>query len=253
MMKPSIHPSDQASNQALKSQILYQDEDLLALDKPTDFPSIPHPDRPLEEKTMVSLAIEACPELITAWPESSEKGLLHRLDRGTSGVLLFAKNQKTFNELKNNWKKSSIIKTYRALSTLNDPLILKYKLPYLCEIQMGHDLKSKKKMRAVRQDVDLKRIRSKPREALTQVLEIHDLKTKREGLSVYDVKVQITTGVMHQIRVHLMELGLPILGDPLYGEVSDSRLWLHALSIQIKRDSGRSMTIEAPLPKDWIV
>jgi len=235
------------------SLVLFEDEDLLALHKPSDFPSLPHKDRPLNEKTMVSLALEVCPALDHNWPNSLEKGLLHRLDRETSGVLLFAKNQTAYDELKKNWKQSSVIKTYRALSTMVDPRGVEFRTPYLCEIPIGHDLKSKKRMRAVRRDVDLKRIRGEPRRAITRVVYVQDLKTTRHDFPIQDIEVEIKTGVMHQIRVHLMELGLPILGDPLYGEASDSRLWLHAWKIQVLRDSGRSMSIEAPLPDDWIV
>lgn len=230
-------------------RLLHDDPELFALDKPSKMPSVPH--SAAEIDTAVNHGLAHFPGLTRAFPESLEPGLLHRLDNDTSGVLLFAKSPEVFHEIRSIWKTAQVTKTYRAIVTPSAAARARLEqAPFWIETPLGHDVKSDRRMKAIEKDEDLQRIRGKALPARTHVLEAHDL-----GDGRIDVTVEIETGVMHQIRVHLASLGCPIAGDPLYGKAvegtPDSRLWLHAWRIQIARDSGRRMEIEAPLPDLW--
>ena len=92
-------------------------------------------------------------------------------------------------------------------------------------------------------------IRGKPLPARTELLAARPA----PGVSptAQEVRVRIETGVMHQIRCHLASLGWPIVGDPIYGEVPSSRLWLHAETLEFRLASGTWLSVEAALPDGW--
>ena len=100
---------------------------------------------------------------------------------------------------------------------------------------------------------DLKRVREEPQPALTRVL--HWIRVQ-EASGLTDACVEIETGVMHQIRVHLKSLGYPIQGDSIYQGVPSRRLWLHAWKLVVPALPGileTPLTLEAPLPEGWPV
>jgi len=236
--------------------LLADGDGLFAIDKPSGMPSAPISAN--ETGTAVHQALGHFPELVETFPDRLEPGLLHRLDNDTSGALLFARTEDAFGELRANWKTPRVKKTYRALArpaTGGGAGRTLPPTPFLVETALGHDAKSDRRMKPILKDEDLKRIRGNPLPARTHVLAATKL---ADG--TYDFTVEIETGVMHQIRVHLMTLGFPILGDSVYGGAvtatdgggaPESRLWLHAWKIDIHRDSGRRIAIEAPLPGGW--
>jgi 23S rRNA-/tRNA-specific pseudouridylate synthase len=181
-----------------------------------------------------------------------ESGILHRLDTGTSGCLVFAKTQIAFERIHAAWKTHEVLKIYRALSrpALDTPPTLP--LPEPIDLAIGHDIKSKRRMRVISAEWSphqLKtRIRGKPLPALTRVLEHRTLKQ-----GVHELTVAIDTGVMHQIRVHLAHFGLPLLGDPVYGGSPSRRLGLHAWKVRLPSlsSTGLPLDITAPLPEFW--
>jgi 23S rRNA pseudouridine1911/1915/1917 synthase len=221
------------------------------LNKTSGTPSVPHSVQ--ETETAVGAALAHLPALSGIGRQGYEPGILHRLDTGTSGVLVFAKNQATFEIVKNLWKTPEVTKTYRALVKARDParafeLQKPLREPIEITTPLAHDPKSSKKMIALEtvQMIERGLYRGKALPTHTRIISV--LPTSRHG--VLDLEIEIETGVMHQIRCHLASLGWPILGDPLYQGAPAQRLFLHAWKIRIKLPSG-ALEIEAPLPAVW--
>lgn len=222
-------------------EVLFQDTELLIITKPSGLPSVPLLSQPDDKNNATDEVLKIDPNAL----------LLNRIDTGTSGILVFARTPIAFTKYKSLWKTDKIKKFYRAIVSQNlkhapAKKITDYKLPQKFKLQMGHDIKTKKRMRMIRNDHDLKKIRGKPLPAITLLHRVDALKNK-----IFDLELQIETGVRHQIRCTLYELGYPILGDVRYQGASGDRLWLHASRIEITRDSGRVTIVEAPLPKNW--
>ena len=272
------------------SVVLFENSALLALNKPRGLSSAPLPKLASQAPTAVDLALTHCPELKLAFPKSYEPGLLHRLDRDTSGVLLFAKTPATFEALRAAWKSPEVAKFYRAVvtSSLATPMGLT-SLPIEIETPLVRDPKSSKRVLVFDPNhFSLRHETQLP--AHTRLLALTPLVTS--GLSsqvgvgaLFEARVQIYTGVMHQIRVHLSSIGLPIVGDPLYGEShaaghttpsptrtmptpqpNDPRatrapLQLHAEAIQLSGAVAHALNLElidgkftvtSPTPPDWL-
>jgi 23S rRNA pseudouridine1911/1915/1917 synthase len=215
-------------------RILYEDENIFALDKPSGMPSVPLSAEETDSAVSAALkhlgSYETFLEIGRHARHPLEGGILHRLDTGTSGVLVFAKSIEEFERLKKAWKTPLVRKFYRALvpaSTYATP-------PFVIDSEIAHDAKSSKKMISLPSQ---SRIRGNPLPAKTRILAIHPHKS---GL---EVSIEIETGVMHQIRVHLASVGLPILGDPLYGVKTDSRLMLHHERLDLPLRSGEIKSI----------
>jgi 23S rRNA pseudouridine1911/1915/1917 synthase len=219
--------------------IVFEDESFLVLNKAPGVPSVPH--SPAETQTAVSSALASCPDLRDVGFGGLEPGLLHRLDNGTSGLLVFAKNGESFHRLRESWKNGLVKKIYRAkvASEETAPALIPGELRWL----LAHDEKSAKRMIAFPDGIRASsRYRGTPLETLTRIIQLH---------TSTDVEIEIVTGVMHQIRCVLGALGHPILGDPLYGGAISTRLWLHAWRLEIPREDGSTLSLEAPLPARW--
>ncbi len=249
--------------------ILYEDEFFLAVDKPAGLPSAPL--RSDGEDSAVQRVLASYPSLPILREKPLEPGLVHRLDTGTSGVLLFAKSEEAFARVDRAWNTGGVRKIYRALagtsamaseesptSKINISSINNGLKMGRIELSLGHDLKSKKRMRAVTNAEGLKRIRGEPSKAVSEILTVRALQNHggMDDLQVSDVEIRIETGVHHQIRATLSHLGAPIVGDSTYGGAPSERVWLHAwkllLPILVQGEAGRkSLEIVAPLPSQW--
>lgn len=231
-------------------EVLYEDELLIALNKPTGLPSAPI--HAAEESSAVALALKHFPGLPKIKTRKLEPGLVHRLDTGTSGVLLFAKTQAEWERLRELWKRREVTKIYRAIVSSGTkpvgPDHRKIPLPHAIDWPLAHDAKSAKRMRALRPDSRTPKssIRGKPHPARTIILAAEPLSRDR-----FDLTIQIETGVMHQIRCHLAALGTPIAGDAIYRGETAPRLWLHAWKLSYAQADGREREITAPLPESW--
>jgi 23S rRNA pseudouridine1911/1915/1917 synthase len=228
-------------------EILFEDALILAVNKPSGIPS-----HNLPGQTDLNRAKEATMESILLNLRGSDSiFLLHRLDTGTSGVLLFAKDSKTYNAMREKFKLKEIKKKYRAwsdsLAAFSGPLPIEINHP------LAHHPKSKKRMVVIEPERKIS-YRGNPIAAHSI---IHSAKqTQWMGKPATELQVEIITGVMHQIRAHLKYAKYPLIGDSIYNRVGETeveectsmRLGLHAETIEFELN-GFHYLIEAPAPR----
>jgi len=224
--------------------VLYQDDDLLAVDKPAGIAS--HPLRAGDGPTVASALVARFPECATASPDAREGGLGHRLDLGTSGVLLAARSREAWHRLREALATSVCEKIYLAEVCGRFPfdeereLVLPGPRPssFVVSVPIGRQGRrgSKVKLAAGRQ----------PLPART---EITLLETRLGGALV---EARLSHGRAHQVRAHLAYLGIPVAGDATYGRADDATcagLHLHAWAVSIVHPiTSKLLRIEAPLP-----
>ena len=219
--------------------ILYEDADVVVLDKPAGM--VVHPAGGHDRGTLVNALLHHVDDLSGIGGEL-RPGIVHRLDRGTSGVMIVAKNDAAHQELARQFHDREVDKEYIALvwglvqqgRRIDEPI--------------GRDPSDRQKMST--------RAR-RARNAVTRVTKAEHLK----GVSL--LHVAIATGRTHQIRVHLSAIGHPIVGDPTYGGVHRrvandlravqrlARPFLHAVRLAFTHPTeGRKMEFTSPLPDD---
>lgn len=244
--KPEAKPSPRGSFLG----ILFESDSLLVVNKASGIPSAPQ--STAETETAVGAALAHFPALSGVGYGGLEPGLLHRLDTGTSGALAFAKSQSAFDRLKPLWSSGEVRKVYRAICAPKVPGRQALATPSEHHLWLAHDARSTKRMIALKgapsepTRTERNRIRGKPLETFTKLVKASPVP---EGL--FDVEIEIRTGVMHQIRCTLEHLGWPVVGDPLYRGRPAERLWLHAWKLELPDENGSRIRIEAPLPTDW--
>lgn len=219
--------------------VIYEDGVILAVDKPAGIAT--HGFSGRETDTLANRLVAGWSSLASIGKSRWEPGIVHRLDRETSGVLLVAKTQPAFEHLRWQFRHRQVTKTYCALVWGKTPS------RGLIDIPLAHDVADKRRMRAISK-ADPKG----PRvwEAITRYRRI----AESEGLSLLEIDMK--TGVTHQIRAHFGAIGHPIVGDKLYGHseapVFDMhRHFLHAHSLRIVHpETARSLTMVADLPDE---
>lgn len=226
--------------------ILYEDEDIVVVDKPAGV--MTHPDGRNDEETVSDWFLKMYPnagdvgetQMLPNGTSISRPGIVHRLDRDTSGVLVLAKTKEAHAFLKDAFQKHEVHKTYLAAV---------YGVPKeqkgIIDFSIGRS----------RKDFRLRSAQPKAkgtlREALTRYEVISDIKTHAL------LKVMPETGRTHQIRVHLKAIHHPIVGDTLYAPhhplaLGASRLALHAYLLDIPLMNGTRITCAAPVPEDLV-
>ncbi|HSH31398.1 MAG TPA: RluA family pseudouridine synthase [Candidatus Saccharimonadales bacterium] len=221
----SLAPSDQFPA-APDLRVVYEDDDLLVIDKPSGM--LTHASTGRREPTVADFAV-----VHTTDSDPLRPGIVHRLDRDTSGLLLIAKTAAAKLYLQGLFKTRQIHKTYLALARgrLRQPQAV-IKLP----IGRGQDGSLKQ---AVTHG-------GRFAETAYQVVGIYP------GYNLIEVRPQ--TGRTHQLRVHLSAIGHPIAGDIVYGERDRprglSRQFLHAAKLELVGPSGQVLSLESPLPPD---
>jgi len=219
--------------------IVYEDNDIVAVNKPAGM--LTHPTHSEKENTLVDFLLKRYPEMKKVGDEPDLRpGILHRLDRNTSGLMLAAKNQKTFLFLKKQFLDKTIIKKYLAL--VEGVPKKKYgSIDYA--IRPSKKNRLKKVVVKNQPDENKKSIRSAKTEYKT-------IKTFGEKYALLEVRP--LTGRTHQVRVHLSAIGHPVVGDTLYGSKTKilKRPFLHAYYLQFTRLNGMPMALEADLPND---
>lgn len=223
----------------LRVPILYEDEYILVVDKPAGIST--HGFSGRQRDTLANFLVAIRPSLLGVGKSRWEPGLLHRLDRDTSGLLLVAKDQSSFENLRSQFRRGLIKKKYWAL------VWGKAKREGIIDRPLVHDPADRRRMKiAVGKGVN----KNQPKRwrALTRYRVID----YSPGFSL--LEVSIDTGVTHQIRTHLEAVGHPLIGDPLYdGGRPDpfglGRQFLHAGYLGFHHPkSGKEMTVESLLP-----
>lgn len=231
--KSTVH----AKPRMLPLDIIYEDEDLLVVNKAAGM--VVHPASGHVDDTLVNAVLAHYPDL--QYVEGSRPGIVHRLDRDTSGLIIVAKNARTQAALIEQMRRHEIVKRYLALveglvSSDNGSI----------DAPIGRDPRHRQRMAVMA---------TGSREARThfRVLE----RFQRHTLLL----LQLETGRTHQIRVHLKAIGHPVVGDPVYGSgntrdnptgaPSLKRQFLHAFQLTFTHPTtGEILELEAPLPED---
>ena len=214
--------------------IVYEDQDLLVVNKPAGM--VVHPARGHFGDTLLDMLLARYPEM-GQFGDSERPGIVHRLDKDTSGLLIVAKNMRAQAALVEQMKQHAIIKRYLALVegvvALDAGSI---------DAPIGRDPRYRQQMAITT---------ASSREARTHFRIVQ--RFSRHTLLL----LQLETGRTHQIRVHLQAIGYPVVGDPVYGPTGKhdtlplSRQFLHAYQLAFNHPiTGQRIELEAPLPKD---
>lgn len=238
--------------------ILYQDHHIIAINKPAGL--VVHGDGRTKEPTLGDWIIEHFPEaadvgeptILSSGETVQRPGIVHRLDRDTSGVMLVALTQEGFNHLKRQFQDRSIEKRYHAFvygiikeddGVIDRPIARSRKDFRLWSAQRGG--------------------RGETRDAVTHYkvlgrLRDGDLRAKHEGhhLAATFIEASPKTGRTHQIRVHMKAINHPIVADPLYAPKREAllgfeRLALHSREISFEDLDGLKISLIAPYPPDF--
>jgi 23S rRNA pseudouridine1911/1915/1917 synthase len=232
-------PSDEVTPQPIPLDVIYEDDDLLVINKPAGM--VVHPAQPQggpagghRTGTLVNALLARYPDLSVG--DRGRPGIVHRLDRDTSGLMVVAKTQAALEHLRGQFKSRQVSKTYLALVHSRPPAP-----EGVIEAPIGRDPRQRKRMAVV----------PGGRKARTSYRLL-------EELGDYSLlAVSPETGRTHQIRVHLAWLGLPVAKDAVYGRRRDtlglSRQFLHAWKLAFERPGGGGrLELEAPLPADLV-
>lgn len=226
--------------------VLYQDDDLVAVDKPAGMHT--HPLHAGDAPTVASALVARFPECASASPDAREGGLGHRLDLGTSGVLLAARSREAW---------------YRLREALAAPLCEKVYLAEVRDTLPATDAVGEHVLPGPRRDSFVitapigrhgrhggKVVLGAGRQPLPARTEIALLERQPPWALV---EARLARGRAHQVRAHLSQLGAPVRGDAIYGEAEDGvELRLHAFTVTLPHPvNGELLRIEAPAP-GWV-
>lgn len=220
--------------QDIPLDIVYEDNDIIVVNKPKGL--VVHPANGNWDGTLVNAIMAKCKDSLSGIGGEIRPGIVHRLDKDTSGLIIIAKNDKAHLNLSEQIKNREVKKIYYALvrgivpeneATINMPI--------------ARSTKDRKKMA----------VDKNGKEAVThfKVIKRYDRYTLLE--------VKIDTGRTHQIRVHLSEIGYPVVGDEVYSngknEFGIHGQLLHAKSLDFKHPTtGKQMHLEAELPEEFL-
>jgi 23S rRNA pseudouridine1911/1915/1917 synthase len=223
----------QAAPEDLPLEVLYQDASLIAINKPSGL--VVHAGAGASSGTLVNRLVHHFSALSQVGGEL-RPGIVHRLDKGTSGVLLVARNDTAHRALASQFAGRTVEKTYLAL----------------VHGKMRHE-EGRVTLPIARDPVRRIRMTAKLGTGRSALTEYRVLK-RFEKFSYLEVR--IGTGRTHQIRVHFASLGHPVVGDRTYGAPQAERMFLHAWRIAfVSPANAQRVTVEAPLPKelaDWL-
>jgi len=215
--------------EAIPLKILYEDDDLLVIDKPPGLTVHPAPGHP--SHTLINAVLSHFPHLADI-SDYLRPGVVHRLDKDTSGVMLVAKNSVAQINLAEQFKAHSVVKVYLVL-------VKGHLTPEngIIEAPIGRDPRNRKRMAVV----------TRGREARTEYQVVRYI----DDFTLLEIRPE--TGRTHQIRVHLSAIGYPVVGDTMYGVKSAvlSRQFIHASRLGFKSPStGEYVEFTSELPAD---
>lgn len=217
--------------QDIPLNVIYEDEDIIVINKEKGM--VVHPGNGRTEDTLVNALMQKCKNSLSGIGGKIRPGIVHRLDKDTSGIIIVAKNDKAHINLSEQIKNRKVNKYYIALvrgnviennATINMPI--------------ARSTKDRKKMA----------VSEKGKEAITHF----NVLKRYNGYTL--LKLKIDTGRTHQIRVHLAEIGHPVVGDEVYSNGKNKfgvkGQCLHAKRIEfVHPTSNKKMVLEAELPK----
>jgi len=221
-------------------KIIFQNKDFIVVDKPIGL-SV-HQGIGAREKTLVDFLLERFPEIKNVGDDPEIRpGIVHRLDRETSGVIVVARNQKSFEYLKGLFQKRAIEKKYVALVFGK----MKEKQGKI-EGEMGRSKRDFRKQALVRGKINVR----KERYSLTH----YSVLKESDGYTLLEVSPK--TGRTHQIRVHLHSIGHPIVGDKkytfkVYKNIETPRMFLHAKSLSFIDLDGKKHFFKSDPPEEF--
>ncbi|MGI6367447.1 MAG: RluA family pseudouridine synthase [Anaerolineae bacterium] len=212
--------------------ILYEDANLLVVDKPAGL--VVHPGAGVSGVTLASALVAMRPDLARAGMDPSRPGIVHRLDRDTSGLVLVARNAAVLAALQGQFRRRQVDKRYLAV-VHGVPA----RSSAAIEAPLGRDPHHRERMA----------VSAEGREARSE----YTVLKRFEGATL--VMVKLVTGRTHQIRVHMAAIGLPVVGDRTYAPGRDTmgahRQMLHAHQLRITHPvTGEEMHWVAPVPED---
>lgn len=227
--------------------IVFENNDLIVINKPSEITV--HPSYGHNDDTLVNILIYHYPDLkktFSAINNIHRPGIVHRLDKDTTGLIIIAKNQTTLNQLQQDLKNKLWQKKYYALVLNNE-----------------HKIKGTINKNIIRNQYNRKQFTStateKGKTAITKYKVKKNFTLNGNNLSLMEVELE--TGRTHQIRVHMLSENMPLIGDQTYctkqskeisKKLSVARQLLHAFSLKIKNPSTKKkMTFSAPLPNDF--
>jgi 23S rRNA pseudouridine1911/1915/1917 synthase len=233
IVQSTLKSTGNAKPRMLPLDIVYEDEDLLVVNKAAGM--VVHPSPGHVDDTLVNAVLAHYPGLQHV--ESLRPGIVHRLDRDTSGLIIVAKNARTQSALIGQMKRHEIVKRYLALVegvvSIDDGSI---------DAPIGRDPRHRQQMAVTA---------TGSREARTHFCVLE--RFQRHTLLL----LQLETGRTHQIRVHLKAISHPVVGDPVYGSgntrgyLSLNRQFLHAFQLTFTHPAtGKVLELQAPLPED---
>ena len=219
--------------QEIPIEIIYEDKDIIVVNKPKGM--VVHPANGNPDGTLVNAIMAICKDSLSGIGGELRPGIVHRLDKDTSGVLIVAKNDKAHINMSEQIKEHQVEKTYialvRGIVKENEASI---------SMPIGRSDKDRKKMA----------VKKNGKSAIThfKVLE----RFPKHNCTLLEIKIE--TGRTHQIRVHLSHIGYPVIGDEVYS--SGKNEWnikgqcLHAKSLKFKHPTtDKEMFLEAKLPE----
>ena len=221
----SLKPQD------IPVEIIYEDKDIIVVNKPKGM--VVHPANGNPDGTLVNSLMAICKESLSGIGGEIRPGIVHRLDKDTSGIIVVAKNDKAHINLSEQIKNHEVEKTYIALVKgivkANEATI---------DMPIGRSTKDRKKMAVIKTG----------KNAITHFKVIE----RYQNYTLLEVKIE--TGRTHQIRVHLSQIGHPIVGDTTYSNGKNE--WgikgqcLHAKSLKFKHPiNAKEMFLEAEMPE----
>lgn len=218
----------------LPINIVYEDADLMIINKPQDM--VVHPAPGNYTGTLVNALLYHCKDQLSGINGEIRPGIVHRIDKDTSGLLMIAKNDKAHLGLSELLKTHDITRKYHALvyGTFKEA-------EGTVELPIGRSPQDRKKMAIV----------SNGRQAKTDYKVIEQFKHHAH------IELTLHTGRTHQIRVHMKAIGHPLIGDPVYGPTKSlfglSKQMLHAKVIGFRHPiTGEEMYFDSPLPKYFL-